>query len=59
MEMDLKPRPKVVMPASSSAARPKTQRLVTPSPRVARTVSSPAVRTSGRKRMASVRVRTE
>jgi hypothetical protein len=59
MEMDLKPRSKVVMPASSSAARPKTQRLVTPSPRVARTVSSPAVRTSGRKRMASVRVRTE
>ena len=59
MEMVSKPPSKVVMPATSSAARAKTQRLVTQSPRVARTVSSPAVRTSGRKRMASARVRTE
>lgn len=55
----VKSMPKVVATASSPVVAPRACRLATPSPKVASVATSPVLGTSGRKRMAPARFRTE
>ncbi|KAJ4376615.1 hypothetical protein N0V86_006729 [Didymella sp. IMI 355093] len=58
--VEIMPRVVAAAPTTSiSGVGPRARLLATPSPRVARVASSPVVRTSGRKRVAPARSRTE